>query len=80
MYPNPATNNLTLDIQMVTNGKATVRITDIAGRIVGTTDFGTLASGKNVLPIDVNNLNAGTYFVVLTVNDQMFTQKLNIVK
>jgi len=80
MYPNPATNNLNIGIQLSDNGDATLRITDITGRIVSTKDFGTIATGETVLPIDISDLNAGTYFIVLTVDNQVFTQKLSVFK
>lgn len=80
MYPNPATNNLNIDVQITENSDAILHISDITGRIIVSENFNAIRTGKTTLPVNLSELNSGTYFVVLNINKQVFTQKLSILK
>ena len=80
MYPNPASKNFNIALQLTDNSTTTLRITDITGRTVNTKNFGNISTRSTTLPVDISSLNAGTYFVVLTIDNQVFTQKLNVLK
>jgi hypothetical protein len=60
LYPNPATDNITLSFTAEENDKAMVSIIDMSGRILQNTEA-TITKGSNKLPITFNNLPAGNY-------------------
>jgi poly(3-hydroxybutyrate) depolymerase len=70
MYPNPATNQVSIDLMM--NTASTVVITDLSGRVVYRNNF-TIAN----IDIDVSAFTSGTYFVQVYGQEiGMVTQKL----
>jgi len=69
MYPNPATDNLT--IQMPSGSeKATVQFYDYVGRLALSK---TISSANN--NIDVNNLSKGVYILKVLTEDKIGSQK-----
>lgn len=62
VYPNPATSeaNITLDLQ--TQQTIGIKLTDIAGRIVSTAAAKMYNSGKNNIKLDMSQLSSGVYF------------------
>ena len=70
LYPNPATDLLTIDNDDYETGTATVRIISIDGKI--------LQEQRNVpLPYraDIGNLPAGSYLIILQTATQSLTGK-----
>ncbi|HTA60927.1 MAG TPA: FG-GAP-like repeat-containing protein [Bacteroidia bacterium] len=73
IYPNPAQNNFTIEIN--TNGNKTMLfLFDVNGRLV----LNQFIQDKTT--IDVSGLNAGVYSLNITNNDGTLTKKLVIVK
>jgi hypothetical protein len=69
IYPNPATDVLNVRL---TNGEAKqIRILNVTGKVVYTAT--TITNGMIQVPI--RNLNAGTYFVEVTTNDNRIVEK-----
>ncbi|PLW94571.1 MAG: hypothetical protein C0592_02385 [Marinilabiliales bacterium] len=66
MYPNPADNMITINV----DNDAFVTISDLAGRIVYTSQINTSAN------ISVADYNSGIYFVTVLQNNQSETIKL----
>jgi hypothetical protein len=60
VYPNPATNNLILELVDATDGKATITIFDALGQSVNQVQTN-IKAGK--LSIDINSLASGLYHV-----------------
>ncbi|GAL86556.1 hypothetical protein MYP_3786 [Sporocytophaga myxococcoides] len=56
IYPNPATDNLVIDITKV-DGSKSVKLVDMLGRVVFE------AANENTLNVEMSNLNKGMYFV-----------------
>ena len=65
VYPNPATNALTVDFATVTTGPATLRLVNLLGQRVRTLAERRLAPGNHTRTLDLHDLPAGNY--VLTV-------------
>ena len=69
MYPNPASDNLT--IQLASSSEiATVNFYDYTGRLALSKDIST-----NDNKIDVNNLASGVYILKVVTEDKIGTQK-----
>jgi len=70
VYPNPATNDLYINVTGANADKAYVSIADITGRVVKNT---TVLQGR----ISISDLQNGIYFVRLNVNGTVYeTQKI----
>ena len=73
-YPNPATEQANMIIDLGEGARYTVNVIDQAGRIIYT---GSLqAAGKVVYTVDAARLAAGVYHVVFTNGDSRVTRKL----
>lgn len=65
VYPNPVTNNLTIEIKAFSN----YALYDLAGNLVTS---GTLTSGSN--SVDVSSLTRGSYLLNVIQNETKFTK------
>ena len=82
IYPNPAvTANLYLNLQQyIYTGKSQVIITDLAGRSVQSININ-VVKGDNHVPVTLNDLNKGTYFVtVYDTKGNVITETKKLVK
>lgn len=77
-YPNPAKDKLSFKYNFQ-NAAASVRITDIAGRVVLRKDFDK-QSGARELSLDVSALNNGMYYLELVTDKQRSISKVTIAK
>jgi hypothetical protein len=66
IYPNPATDQFTVELGSQSVSKSQIEIIDITGRIVIAQDFSTRSSN-----VDISQLSAGEYIVRIT-DDQGF--------
>jgi len=67
VYPNPAKNTLYVS----SNSIQSVQIISLTGEVV-------LTSNKNV--VDISKLSQGSYFVKVVTNNNVITEKINVVK
>jgi photosystem II stability/assembly factor-like uncharacterized protein len=72
MYPNPATNNLTVK---TSNTPQVIEICDMTGRVISSTSV-----NGNVTTINIENLAGGIYLVRVIDGTSVSTQKLTIEK
>lgn len=79
MYPNPASNEMHLDIFSVNNSNATIKIYDITGKLVHQVETN-LDNGANHTTIDIAELATGVYTVKVSDdkgwNEVMQLQKM----
>lgn len=75
VYPNPASNRANINLVLESNESVTLQIIDISGKVVRNRDYGQL-NGAYTLPIGLNDLESGIYFVNLLIGNQAITQKL----
>ena len=78
-FPNPAQNAVSFKY-IFKAGNAVARITDIAGRVVLTQDFGKQSAGEKTLSVDVSALNNGMYYIELVTAEQRAISKITIRK
>lgn len=67
-YPNPATDRLTLGLNVADAQQASVRIADLTGRVVSQSSL-SLGAGAQKVTVDVSALNEGIYFISVTGKD-----------
>lgn len=77
-YPNPTTGKLTFKYNFE-NTTASVRITDIAGRVVMSQEYGK-QSGVKEITMDVSALNNGMYFMELVAGEKHAISKVSVQK
>lgn len=75
VFPNPAYNQVSFTNDFTAATTASVRITDIAGRIVKTMDLGKQNAGAMTYNIDVADLNNGMYYLELVTEDSRSISK-----
>jgi Outer membrane protein Omp28/Secretion system C-terminal sorting domain len=73
LYPNPATDNSFINLNLTNNEKVTVMSAD--GRIVADKSYGEL-NGSMRLPINLSGLSNGIYLVKVMIGDQLTTMTL----
>lgn len=78
IYPNPAKDNATLDINLDQNSVASIKVIDLMGRNV--IDLGTksMKAGQNTIELNTSNLNNGMYFVKVASDNGVVTKKISI--
>lgn len=77
MYPNPATDKVTLLLDYPKNDVMNIELVNLSGQIVHREQLN-LSAGINQKTIDVNHLQSGIYLLSLVNNDFKSTQKLII--
>jgi hypothetical protein len=79
VYPNPAQDQVNINLNMEQTENVSVRIFNTLGQVVYNKNYGTM-SGANTLNIQLDNLSEGVYFVKIVVGDKMYTKPLQITK
>lgn len=76
VYPNPASNQTTLQLNMPKKGKGTIELFALSGQRIRTIHSGRLQKGESEFPIDLTALQTGTYFVVIQSGRKKETVKI----
>lgn len=79
VYPNPITNNATLELTLNENSKINMNIVNVLGEVVSSEVY-QLNAGNNKVNFNVNNLESGIYFVQLNINGLNTTKKITVSK
>ncbi len=79
IYPNPATNYISVDVDVETYSKVDVVVYDINGRIVASENLGNVSGSQNIR-VELNNLNSGNYMVRVMFNNEPVSIEKLIVK
>jgi hypothetical protein len=75
-YPNPVTNTLNFNINLMAPANIKVQITDLAGRICVNENRSMLVAGLQTLSINTNKLGKGTYMYDLEMASKHYTGKI----
>ena len=79
MFPNPATDELTLDVNMDAERQVKVRIIDITGRTISLNAYD-LYLEQNRITLDVSALPSGMYLVRVENGKTVGSQKMTIAR
>jgi len=82
LYPNPATNSINLDFDLVQSGVISISILDLMGRELYTEQINNAQSGFNQWTKNLSDLNLvnGVYIVNLKMNDQKLSRRVNVMR
>ncbi|MDX9891214.1 MAG: T9SS type A sorting domain-containing protein [Bacteroidales bacterium] len=75
LYPNPASNNVTIQLMSKESSNATLKVTNIMGQVVYTENV-SVETGNNQHTINVSSFGAGFYLVNIYTTAGSTTQKL----
>lgn len=75
-YPNPFNNAANVAFELKAETEVSIAVQDVTGRVVATVDAAKFAAGKHNIEVNTQNLNAGVYNYVITLGNQVFTQKM----
>jgi len=80
LFPNPATNEVSLQFTLSEISDITIKVIDLNGKVMETQNINNAISGSNTTTLNVSNYANGIYSVVLQSNDTLTTKKLVINK
>lgn len=80
VYPNPATDRVTVSFAMQRAGNAHVRVLDTLGREIATLVRRPLGGGQHTAVWDVGDTAQGVYLVVVEVGERRRFRKLTVVR
>ena len=80
VYPNPAKNNATIQLNLTKSETVTVNVLSVMGQIVYTETFNNLPIGTQTINLNSENWSNGIYNVNITSNDGTVSRKLEIIK
>lgn len=80
VYPNPATDEFTIELSSLTNGFVTITLTDVAGRVVVSSFEKEVYAGLNTIVIkdEINLIQEGLYIVQIGIDNKIITQEMSI--
>ena len=77
LYPNPANDNMNIELSMNDNSEVQIMAYDLSGQIL-VNENKNLATGKTTLTYDVANWSNGIYFIRVTSGNTVNTMKVVI--
>lgn len=79
-YPNPFTDETKVVIYLQKTSDLSLTVTDLTGKVVARSNFGTMGPGNHELSIDGSTLDAGIYFYTLGTSDYEVTKKMKVLR
>jgi hypothetical protein len=77
IYPNPASTNATVSMNLISESTIELNLLDATGKIISTKNYGNL-SGAWDLNLNTSMLNSGIYLIQLEINGTKVTKRLII--
>lgn len=79
LFPNPAKNDVNLQLSSPANDKVTILVTDMAGRNILQQVAG-IGAGSNTLVLDISSLQRGIYLLRIVGKDGVLSEGVRFVK
>lgn len=76
IYPNPNNGSFNLSLKGLGNGKVTIGVYDLVGRLVYQAEGS--SNGSFTRNIELDNVSNGAYFIKITADNKTFTKKVII--
>jgi hypothetical protein len=70
VYPSPANDNLSLELNVIQSAAFDITIINTLGEVVKNVSNGDLGAGAHKMDVNVSDLAAGIYNVVISSNNQ----------
>ncbi len=75
VFPNPAQDFVTLNINSQVTGEAQLQLLDVTGKVLQTEAVG-IQQGENAQRVEIGHLNSGLYLMHLVYDDQVITERV----
>lgn len=75
VYPNPASEAVSLKYNLGNASNVTIVMTDLAGNTISTQEHGTQAAGEHTTTFNTNAIASGVYYVTVSTNEGAVTKK-----
>ncbi len=79
-YPNPFNPSTTIAFDLPTNGKVTIGLYDVTGRLVRTLADTEFMSGRHQIQLDARGLSSGVYLVRMSGTFGLMSNKVTLLK
>lgn len=76
VYPNPATDHVSVRYIMGSASDVTIEVKDITGKVIASFNEGTKAEGAHVLNVNTAAFAEGVYYVTIASGKSLVTKKL----
>lgn len=76
VFPNPASDNLSVRYIMGVASDVTIKVTDITGKVVAEFEEGTKAEGTHQLDVNASSFAEGVYYVTIASGNSIITKKV----
>ncbi len=78
VFPNPVTHESVLKFYLTNEAAVNVQLTDITGKVIGSTPRNMMTEGEQTLALGglTSNLSSGIYMLMVKVGNQTITHKL----
>jgi len=80
LYPNPITNEATVDVNLNEASKIAITVYDISGKVIANIFSGEMNSGSNTIKIDTSNLPSGIYYASIISENSKKNLKMVVIK
>ncbi len=68
IYPNPTAATATTVVTLPKPSSVTIKVIDVAGRTISSTNTGMIPEGESVVQLDLQSLSPGRYLIGVTAN------------
>jgi len=80
VYPNPATDNFTIEFDLAEAAKLDINLMNAIGQKVRTIEAGNFNGGEHLINVNTAELSAGTYFITIRNGEGITTKTITITK
>lgn len=80
VYPNPASNQVNIDLDLSAGAMVSVKVFDLMGRTIMTTEQVRYGKGKQTISLNTANLSTGLYLYQVVMDNNTSSGKLYISK
>ncbi len=80
VYPNPATNNVNVNIELKNNSNVKLEIVDLTGKTVSSNTYSNVAAGSHSYDVNTTAISSGIYVINVITNGERISEKLVIRK
>jgi len=77
IYPNPATDNVNIELNNQTNENVEISIMNNLGQVLSSNNYGSLIGAQKVT-MDVSNLGRGIYFVKVQIGEKYYVKPIQV--
>jgi len=78
-YPNPFSSTTNFDVNLPKDGKASIFLSDLNGKVIKEIYNGILSKGTHNFKLDGNNLQGGRYFIVLKFDGKTLSKPVHFI-